>query len=34
VARLYVWEESESSHTNNGLILLFIAWVPAERSAY
>ena len=27
-------EESESSHTNNGLILLFIAWVPAERTAY
>ena len=34
MARLSFWEESESSHTISGLILLFIAWVPAERSAY
>ena len=34
MARLSVWEESEPGHTNNGLIFLFIAWVPTERSAY
>ena len=34
MARLSVWEESESGHTNNKLTLLFIAWVPAERTAY
>jgi hypothetical protein len=34
VARLSVWEESESGHTNNQLTSLFTAWVPAERSAY
>ena len=34
MARLSVWEESESSHTNNQLTFLFIAWVPAERTAY
>jgi hypothetical protein len=34
VARLSVWEESESGHTNNKLTFLFIAWVPAERTAY
>ena len=34
MARLSFWEESESCQTNNGLILLFIAWVPTERSAY
>jgi hypothetical protein len=34
VARLSVWEESESGHTNNQSTFLFIAWVPTERSAY
>ena len=34
MARLSVWEESESGHTNNQLTFLFIAWVPTERSAY
>jgi hypothetical protein len=34
VARLSVWEESESGHKNNQLTFLFIAWVPAERAAY
>ena len=34
MARLSVWEESESGHTNNKLTFLFIAWVPAERAAY
>ena len=34
MARLSFWEESEPGHTNNGLIFLFIAWVPTERSAY
>ena len=34
VARLYVWEESESGHTNDQINFLFIAWVPAERTAY
>jgi len=34
VARLYVWEESESGHIKNKLTFLFIAWVPAERTAY
>ena len=34
MARLSVWEESESGHTNNKLTFLFIAWVPAERTAY
>ena len=34
MARLSFWEESGSSHTNNQLTFLFIAWVPAERTAY
>ena len=34
MARLSVWEESESGHTNNQSTFLFIAWVPAERTAY
>ena len=34
MARLSVWEESESGHIKNKLTFLFIAWVPAERSAY
>ena len=34
MARLSVWEESESGHTNNQSTFLFIAWVPTERSAY
>ena len=34
MARLSVWEESESGHTKNKLTFLFIAWVPAERTAY
>ena len=34
MARLSVWEESEPGHTNNKLTFLFIAWVPAERTAY
>ena len=34
MARLSVWEESESGHTNSQLTFLFIAWVPAETSAY
>ena len=34
MARLSVWEESESGHTTNKLTFLFIAWVPAERTAY
>ena len=34
MARFFVWEESESGHTNNKLIFLFIAWVRAERTAY
>ena len=34
MARLSVWEESESGHTNNQLTFIFIAWVPAERTVY
>ena len=34
MARLCVWEESGSGHIKNKLTFLFIAWVPAERTAY
>ena len=34
MARLSVWEESESGHTNNQSTFLFIAWVPTERTGY
>ena len=34
MAKLSVWEESESGHTNNQSTFLFLVWVPTERTAY
>ena len=34
MAKLSVWEESESGHTINKSTFLFLVWVPTERTAY